>query len=64
MVAAVGDVGESKFYQRLPIPRIGTPDDIANLVLFLASDESGYCTGAEFVIDGGSRAGDNSQFDL
>ena len=64
MVKAVGDTGESKFYQRLPIPRIGTPDDIANLVLFLASDESSYCTGAEFVIDGGSNAGDNAQFEM
>jgi 3alpha(or 20beta)-hydroxysteroid dehydrogenase len=64
MIAAVGDLGESKFYQRLPIARIGTPEDIANLVLFLASDESSYCTGAEFVIDGGSNAGDNAQFEL
>ena len=64
MTKAVGDTGESKFYQRLPIPRIGTPDDVANLVLFLASDESSYCTGAEFVIDGGSNAGDNAQFEM
>ncbi|MGI8663617.1 MAG: glucose 1-dehydrogenase [Acidimicrobiales bacterium] len=63
MTAAVGDTGESKFYQRLPISRIGTPDDIANLVLFLASDESAYCTGAEFLIDGGSNAGDNAMLD-
>ena len=64
MTAAVGDTGQSKFYQRLPIARIGTPEDIANLVLFLASDESSYCTGAEFTIDGGSQAGDNAQFEL
>jgi len=64
MTKAVGDTGESKFYQRLPISRIATPDDIANLVLFLASDESSYCTGTEFVIDGGSNAGDNAQFEV
>jgi 3alpha(or 20beta)-hydroxysteroid dehydrogenase len=40
-----------------PIPRLGTPDEIASLALFLASDESSYCTGAEFVIDGGHLAG-------
>ena len=37
----------------LPIPRIGQPEEVANLALFLASDESSYSTGSEFVIDGG-----------
>lgn len=46
------------FYGRLPVPRLGTVDDVANLVLFLASDESSYCTGAEFVVDGGQTSGD------
>jgi 3alpha(or 20beta)-hydroxysteroid dehydrogenase len=58
MVKAVGDDGESNYYKRLPAGRIGVPDDIANLVLFLASDESSYCTGTEFLIDGGMQAGD------
>ena len=58
MVKAVGDDGESSYYKRLPAGRIGNPDDISNLVLFLASDESAYCTGTEFVIDGGMQAGD------
>ena len=36
-----------------PIGRFGTPEDVANGVLFLASDEASYVTGAELVIDGG-----------
>lgn len=44
-------------FARVPLGRIGTPDDIAALAVFLASDESAYCTGAEFVIDGGLTAG-------
>lgn len=39
-----------------PIPRLGKPEDIAYGVLFLASDESSYMTGAELVIDGGNTA--------
>jgi NAD(P)-dependent dehydrogenase (short-subunit alcohol dehydrogenase family) len=41
---------------RVPLGRIGTPDDIANCVLYLASDESSYVTGAEFTVDAGMTA--------
>jgi NAD(P)-dependent dehydrogenase (short-subunit alcohol dehydrogenase family) len=41
---------------RIPLGRIGTPDDIAYGVLYLASDESSFVTGAELVIDGGTTA--------
>lgn len=37
----------------IPMGRMGDPDDIANMNLFLASDEARYITGAEFVVDGG-----------
>ncbi len=60
MTAVLGDDGTSRWYQRLPIARIGAPDDVTNVVLFLASDDSAYCTGAEFVVDGGATAGDNA----
>ncbi len=36
-----------------PLTRIGTPEDIANMALFLAGGASSYCTGQEFVVDGG-----------
>ena len=39
--------------RRTPLGRIGAPEDIAGVALFLASDLSGYCTGQEFVVDGG-----------
>ena len=42
--------------RRTPLGRIGTPEDIANGVLFLASNESGFMTGTELVIDGGYTA--------
>jgi 3alpha(or 20beta)-hydroxysteroid dehydrogenase len=37
----------------IPMKRIGTPEEVAQLVLFLASDRSGYVTGAEIGVDGG-----------
>ncbi|MEX2267111.1 MAG: glucose 1-dehydrogenase [Acidimicrobiia bacterium] len=40
-----------------PLGRIGQPEEVAELVAWLASDASAYCTGAEFVIDGGYLAG-------
>jgi len=39
-----------------PIGRLGTPEDIARGVLFLASDDSAFMTGSELVIDGGYTA--------
>jgi NAD(P)-dependent dehydrogenase (short-subunit alcohol dehydrogenase family) len=42
--------------KRLPMGRVGTPEDVAYGVLFLASDESSFMTGSELVIDGGTTA--------
>ena len=41
------------FIARQPIGRIGTPEEIAAIALYLASDESAYTTGVAFSIDGG-----------
>jgi len=41
---------------RTPMGRLGTAEDIANGVLFLASDEASWVTGSELVIDGGMTA--------
>lgn len=40
--------------RRHPLGRLGTPEDVANLVLFLASDESSWITGATHMVDGGA----------
>ena len=40
----------------IPLRRVGDPEDVAKLALWLASDESSYASGADFLVDGGSKA--------
>jgi len=53
-----GTSGDAPFYKRLPVSRMGSPDEVAAAVLFLASDEASYIAGAELAIDGGATCGD------
>lgn len=46
---------EQALVQRTPLGRLGTPDDIAKIALFLASDDSGWLTGEVMVASGGLR---------
>jgi 3alpha(or 20beta)-hydroxysteroid dehydrogenase len=50
-------VDKQAVFDAFPIPRIGTAEEVAEVVAFLASDASSYCTGAEFIVDGGAVAG-------
>jgi 3alpha(or 20beta)-hydroxysteroid dehydrogenase len=45
------------FYAHHPIPRVGRPEEVAHMAVFLASDEASYCTGSEYPVDGGWNAG-------
>ena len=44
---------EARCAGRIPMRRIGRPEDVANMVAFLVSDEAGYITGSAFPVDGG-----------
>ena len=56
MSAALPAAGREAFSALIPMRRWGTPREIANMALFLASESSSYCTGQSFVVDGGYLA--------
>lgn len=47
---------DTRLDARVPLGRQGTPDEVASVILFAASDDSAHCTGHEFVVDGGIKA--------
>jgi len=49
------DEMEQNFLAKIPLAEFGEPDDIAYMVLFLASDEAKHITGAQFIVDGGMQ---------
>jgi NAD(P)-dependent dehydrogenase (short-subunit alcohol dehydrogenase family) len=54
--AGLEEVDLDGFFGRIPLRRAGRPEDVVGLALYLASEESSYCTGAEFTVDGGATA--------
>jgi 3-oxoacyl-[acyl-carrier protein] reductase len=53
MTDELSDATKDQFLSRIPIGRIGAPEDIAHAALFLASDEANYITGQTITVDGG-----------
>ena len=57
MVKAIREEVLEKIVATIPVKRLGAPEEIASIVAWLASDQSGYSTGADFSINGGIHMG-------
>jgi acetoacetyl-CoA reductase len=57
MVKAIRQDVLDKIVSGIPVKRLGTPDDIASIVSWLAGEESGFATGADFSVNGGLHMG-------
>ena len=51
------DVAKQAFADRIPLQRYGNPEEVARMMLFLSSDDSSFCTGGVYMVDGGRSAG-------
>jgi 3alpha(or 20beta)-hydroxysteroid dehydrogenase len=57
MIQEFGDERLAQMPSRIPLGRTASADEVGRVVLFLASDDSSYCTGHEYVIDGAMTSG-------
>ncbi|HKG99167.1 MAG TPA: SDR family oxidoreductase [Bradyrhizobium sp.] len=56
MVTAIAkEVLDSKILPQIPLRRLGTPDEIAGLIIYLCSEEAAFVTGANIAINGGQH---------
>ncbi len=55
LMKTLGEGGEEQLLRRIPVGRLGTPEEIASLCVYLASDLAGYITGEAIVASGGYR---------
>ena len=51
------EVAKTAFSNRIPLQRYGDPTEVARMMLFLSSDDSSFCTGGVYMVDGGRSAG-------
>ena len=63
MTKVMDDATIATFMDRIPMRRIGLPEDVAKVILFLASDDAGFVTGVNLPVDGGLSAS-NGQPDM
>jgi acetoacetyl-CoA reductase len=57
MVKAIRQEVLDKIIGTVPVKRLGEPGEVASIIAWLASDEGGYATGAEFSVNGGLHMG-------
>ncbi len=55
--AVTVEVAKRALAERIPLQRYGNPEEVARLMMFLASDDSSFCTGGVYMVDGGRSAG-------